>query len=85
MPFFGVVYTESVVNSLLAGLLISAILLMLNQHDNLVIFRQMVVIVGITALLRPIIFCMTSLPDPSPHNPARLYPYKNLLIRALMV
>lgn len=76
VPFFGKTKTETVINTILFSLLISMGLFLLNQHDDLVLLRRVLLMLGVTALLRPLIFCMTSLPDPSRWNPHRSYPAK---------
>lgn len=53
-----------------------ALSFLMTRHDNGVLFRRMFLIIGITALLRPLTFTMTSLPDPSPHNPCRTYLFR---------
>ncbi|KAK8820765.1 hypothetical protein WA556_005082 [Blastocystis sp. ATCC 50177/Nand II] len=71
VPFIGKTKTETVINTLLFSLLFSALFFLLRQHDNLLLLRRVFFMLGLTALLRPMIFCMTSLPDPSHWNPNR--------------
>ena len=53
--------------------MLSALFLMINNNDDFLLLRRILFMLGITALLRPFIFCMTSLPDPSEYNPSRSY------------
>mgnify|MGYP000727639591 CR=1 FL=1 len=65
---------EAVINILLYSLIASCAVLLLTLGDHLLIFRRIVLMLGITALLRPLIFCMTSLPDPCEWGHIKTYP-----------
>ncbi|KAK8829020.1 hypothetical protein WA538_001020, partial [Blastocystis sp. DL] len=64
IPYIGKVKVEAVINILLYSLIASCAVLLLTLGDHLLIFRRIILMLGVTALLRPLIFCMTSLPDP---------------------
>lgn len=81
VPIFGKLKTEAVINILLMSLVLSAAFLVINNNDDFLLLRRLFFMLGITALLRPCIFCMTSLPDPSEHNPVRSYPPNPPLVR----
>ncbi|KNB44445.1 wd40 repeat-containing protein [Blastocystis sp. subtype 4] len=74
IPHLGKVKVEAVINILLGLLIGSGAIALLCHGDHFLLFRRIMLMLGITALLRPLIFTMTSLPDPCEWGHIQTYP-----------